>query len=80
MPRTWNTDLARSKPIAAIVCISSPPLYLWGLNSAHIHGTDVPGKQEPSTASTADLLAAASNSDRDLLVATSLNRGDRDHH
>ena len=54
MPWTWNTDLAISRPIVVIVCIFGSSK-LWGLNSAHIHGTHVP-VEEPSTASKAVIL------------------------
>jgi len=42
-----------SKPIVVIVCMARSS-ESWGLNSAHIHGTDVP-VEEPSTASNSEV-------------------------
>ena len=41
-PWTWKTDLAMSRPIVVTVCMVAP-LNRGSLNSAHIHGTHVPG-------------------------------------
>jgi hypothetical protein len=48
-----KTDFAMSKPIV-VIAASLAPLNRGSLNSAHIHGTDVP-VEEPSTASTTDI-------------------------